>query len=92
MAPLFYIDHIGQKSVKIFLFETRRHRPLIIGLYIHLIGLYRGCSDYSPGINNDHAKGVSCFTQTALGKTEKKTSCVKLEDLDRLYLTRSVIC
>ena len=56
--------HIAEKSVKIFLFDTRKHRPLIFSMYIHLIGLYRGCSDYSPGINNDQAKEVPCFTQT----------------------------
>ena len=38
---LFYID-----SYK----ETRRHKPLIFGFWLHPADLYQDCSNYSPRI------------------------------------------
>ena len=42
--------------------ETRRPRSLIFGMWLHLVDLYQSCSNYSPGIKNSPAPGVTCFT------------------------------
>ena len=52
------------KPLKIFLSETRRPRSLIIGMQLHLVDLYQGCSNYSPWVKNGPALGVTCFIES----------------------------
>ena len=92
MAPLFYIDLYKKKSVKIFSFETRRHRPLILGMYIHLIGLYEVVQLIVLGSTTTMQKGSLVLHRLIRENWIKISSCMKLEDLDLLYLTCSVIC
>ena len=42
--------------------ETRRHRSLIFGMWLHLVDFYQSFSNYSPGIKNGPAPGFTCFT------------------------------
>ena len=68
------------KTFKIFFFETRRHRALVIGKYHHLLDLYQVCSNYTAGAKNDPVG--KCFTYAYKGKMwEKETSRLKPQGL-----------
>ena len=84
MAPLFYIDLYKKKKCKIFLFETRRHRPLILGMYIHLIGLHEVVQIIVLGSTTTTQKGSLVLHRLIRENWIKISSCVKLEDLDLL--------
>ena len=41
---------LSGKTLKIYLPETRRPRPLLLSVWLHLVNLYLGYLNYSPGI------------------------------------------
>ena len=81
MAPpqghMFYIGLYREKDETIFLTEATMPRALIFGLKHQLVNLYQVCSNYISGAKNGPAPGVTYYTQAYIGKTLKKSSCLK---------------
>ena len=78
MVNFFTETPIG-KTLKIFLSEARRPRPLIFGMQLYLVDLYQDYSNHSP------APRVTCFTLVHIGKILQTTRPIKAK-----YITWSL--